>query len=106
MARLLLWLWANFSEEILKVKFILRMYNGIADLLSRWGGEEFANFIRKERNPTANNNVSGGCREIVHTMTDNEILRVLNDGHVGVETMKYRSKVWGILAKLSLYKDI
>lgn len=38
-------------------------------------------------------------------MRDSEIWRVLDDEHVGVETMKYCSKVWGILAKLSMLRD-
>lgn len=38
-ARLLSWLWSNFTEEQLELKFIPGEYNGIANLLSRWDNE-------------------------------------------------------------------
>lgn len=40
-ACLLSWLWENFLEEILEVKFIPEMYTKIANLRFRWRGEMF-----------------------------------------------------------------
>lgn len=39
-ARLLSWLWANFTEEQLKIKFISGEYNGVADMLSIWDHDQ------------------------------------------------------------------
>lgn len=36
-ARLISWLWSNFMEKYLEVKFIPGKYNGIADMLSLGG---------------------------------------------------------------------
>lgn len=35
----------------------------------------------------------------MQTMSDDEVWRMLHDGHVGMHMMRYCSKVWGILAK-------
>lgn len=98
-ARLLSWLWANFTLEQLDVKFILGEFNQMADLLSRWNHKETTDHVGGEF-----------CQikedvKMVQTIAEDEAWRVLHDGHVEIQTMRYRSQVWGNPVQMSMFKE-
>lgn len=78
-ARLLAWLWSNFTSDKLIVKLISGEYNAIADLLSRWERKNCLTDAGRDKNNKGYKKEGQKGTEVVQALTNDEVWRKLHD---------------------------
>lgn len=84
---------------------IPRKYNGVADLLSRWGSKDCFATSRRAKNCEGYKKEIRDQNGVMQDLIKDEVWRMIHDRHVGMCTMRHRGQVWRIRAKKAMLRE-